>query len=98
MPDSAELRKPLHPFAKLVAIVTVIIATLDVTLVILTKDKMVGLQLDAQARLWISDVGQILLQVAYLTGLAVIVELIDRILWRLTPEAERRVRRSRRPA
>ena len=44
---------------------------------------------------WISLAEQILLHVAYLIGLGVVVELLDRMLWRLTPEAERRPGRAR---
>jgi hypothetical protein len=104
MSDTAGPRKPLHPFVKFVAIVVVVIVVLDVAIAILTNDQTVGLPGSQNLGLrlligaWISDAAQILLQVAYLIGLAVVIELVDRILWRLTPEAERRVGRSPRAA
>jgi hypothetical protein len=82
----------------------VLIVALDVAIAILTTNMTVGLPgsenlgLGQVIGVWISAAAQLLLQVAYLIGLGAVIELVDRILWRLTPEAERRVRRSRRPA
>ena len=105
MSDSAGLRKPLHPFVKFVVIAAALVVALDLATAMLSYAK----ALSASARLgigsealrpvlipfWISLAQQILLHVAYLIGLGVVVELVDRILWRLTPETERPAKRAR---
>src|ERR1700739_1226710 len=102
--DSAGLRKPLHPFVKFVVIAAALLVALDLATAMLSYSK----ALSASARLgvgkealrpvlipfWISLAEQILQHVAYLIGLGVLIELVDRILWRLTPEAGRPGRRA----
>lgn len=105
MSDSAGLRKPLHPFVKFVAIVAAVVVVLDISMGVFSYTKL----LSSSVRLgvgneplgpmlisfWTSLAEQILLHIAYLIGLGVVIELVDRILWRLTPETERLAERAK---
>ena len=99
MSDPARLRKPLHPFVTFIFIVAALIVALDLVTGMssyakaLSTSERLGVGREALRpvliNFWISLAEQILLHIAYLVGLGVVIELVDRILWRLTPEAER---------
>ncbi len=97
--ESRSPRKPLHRFVLFLFVAAVVIFALDVAMAVIAGRLTATLPLaaDAASRSTVSAemIVQILRQAlttpAYLAALAVIIELVDRILWRLTPEAERRV-------
>ena len=105
MSEPARLRKPLHPFVTFIFIVAALVVACDLVTGLssyakaMSTSERLGVASEALRPMlisfWITLAQQILLHVAYLVGLGVVIELIDRILWRLTPEAERPTERAR---
>jgi hypothetical protein len=100
------VRKRLNPFALTLFIVAGLIVLLDGATVFLIKPLLsqslgreTGMPSDTSGLMFVETAVQLLRQAlystAYIAALGIVIELTDRILWRLTPEAERRGRKAR---
>jgi hypothetical protein len=87
-----EAKKPLHPFVKVLIGVGVLVVAFDVAIGVLgqiaslvtTPNMDPGLKLDSEIRYWLDVLRATVVSAAYIATAAVIIELLDRILWRMT--------------